>query len=279
MHWRWQKILHGLSQLKHALIDSNPPGSGDPWDPAFFEQVVKSLGFSISTYHDMYKLEKNRRTFFLRKGGSDGAAFIEIFRDGEYNPLIEFIRNNRIEVHTLVDAGANIGLASILFAEHLPVRRTLCIEPFGPNCQMLEKNLQGKCDFTVIEAALWHRDDEVLALHRHFRDGQDWSLSTGPAGSKADLQPVKSITLHQLMQQHQLPAIDLLKVDIEGAEQVVFAPGSKTGFLKQVKLVAIELHREIIGYRKIFGVLQGHGFILHEAGNLLIGYRPPGLIT
>lgn len=71
-----------------------------------------------------------------------------------------------------------------------------------------------------------------------FRDGGDWSTRVFPAAADAD---VESTTIPELMDEWDIPNIDILKIDVEGAERVIFQ-GKDTSWLSRVRVIAIELH-------------------------------------
>src|SRR5688572_6156510 len=59
----------------------------------------------------------------LRKGTSDIPTFQEIFTYDEYEVKLDF------SPATIIDAGANVGLASIYFANKYPKASVFCVEP------------------------------------------------------------------------------------------------------------------------------------------------------
>jgi FkbM family methyltransferase len=273
MHWRLQKIFHGLSNIKHALTDSVPYRvDGSDWQ-ARLKASAGELGFKITEMEEVYRLQKELHPIYLRKQGSDAGVFIEIFTDGEYSSLLHFIKINQIPIVNLMDIGANIGLATRYFCQHLPIERVVCVEPFAPNLVECRRNTAGLQNVAYVEKAVWKESNSSLHLHRHFRDGNDWSIATSEKGGTLDAGTVEAITLEKLMQETGMLQVDLLKVDIEGAEQVLFSDKADLSCLGQVKVICIELHREMIGYKKIFPVLRSCGFSLFETGNLLMGFR------
>src|SRR5215469_7379745 len=73
----------------------------------------------------------------LRLGNSsDAYVFEQIFVDGEY----EFARVMR-DVRSVIDLGANIGLASALFLSLWPEATVVAVEPDPDNFALMQKNL------------------------------------------------------------------------------------------------------------------------------------------
>src|SRR6266404_4664431 len=85
----------------------------------------------------------------LRLKSSDLATYKKIFIDLEYDfPLAK-------SPSVIVDAGANVGFASVFFARKYPNARILAIEPETSNFALLKKNVQEYPNVIPIGAALW----------------------------------------------------------------------------------------------------------------------------
>ena len=86
---------------------------------------------------------------YLRARTTDVALCREIFLDGLYEA--EFCEAPRV----IVDAGANIGLSSVFYANEFPEARIIAIEPEASNYEMLLKNIAPYPGITPVHAALW----------------------------------------------------------------------------------------------------------------------------
>ncbi len=62
---------------------------------------------------------------------------------------------------TIVDAGANIGTASIYFAQAYPEARIIAIEAEASNFEVLVRNVRRYPAIIPIHAALWKHDGEI----------------------------------------------------------------------------------------------------------------------
>lgn len=169
----------------------------------------------------------------LRLGTSDIGFCDQIFRRGEYD--LPLARPPRV----IVDVGANIGLASRFFAARYPQARILALEPATVNYAQLCKNVAGIPGITPVHAALWSEAGEV-ELHnpigRHGTFRTQWSGSI--QGSAIERTP--AVTVADLLASYTVPHIDLLKIDIEGAEREVFADAAD--WIDRVSVIVIELH-------------------------------------
>jgi FkbM family methyltransferase len=146
-------------------------------------------------------------------------------------------------IETIVDAGANIGTASLYFLNQYPNARVVAIEPDPGNFALLEANVRpygSRC--VARRAALWGRR-EVLSIDRgHFRDGGEWSTQV-TSEPVAGAETVTGLTLPEVMADAGMSRIDLLKIDIEGAEKAIL-DDSFRALLDRVGTIAIELHDE-----------------------------------
>ena len=137
------------------------------------------------------------------------AAFEEIFIRGEYS--VPDIPQSRI----IMDVGANIGVASVYFCVRYPGVRLYSIEPDPDVCTVLRKNLAAYPNASVHQCALSDIDG-AIDFHIHPTSSIASSLQSRVSGEK--IVPVPSQTLDTFMKAERIPAIDLLKFDIEGAE-------------------------------------------------------------
>lgn len=132
----------------------------------------------------------------------------------------------------IVDAGANIGLASIYYANRYPEARIISVEPEPSNANLLRRNLSYYPNSVALEAALWKANEPVSVVDPGLGD---WGFRTIPGSAG-----VQGITLDRLMDQCSIEHIDLLKVDIEGAEKEVF--GDPSQWIDRVGAIVIEPH-------------------------------------
>jgi FkbM family methyltransferase len=165
----------------------------------------------------------------LRARTSDFAVFRQVFLERQYGRLP--VREPRI----IIDAGANIGLASLYFLHQYPGARIIAIEPDPENLAIAEKNLKAfrnRC--TIVRGALWS-GKRTLQLKRV---GAHWETQVVTSAEGSSIQ---AYSLADLANEYSFSSIDLLKIDIEGAEEEVFRRGGPAVF-DRVSCCAIELH-------------------------------------
>jgi FkbM family methyltransferase len=174
-------------------------------------------------------LKPLHRCVSIRIGTSDLACFEQVFLRGEYNMPYD------IEPAIIIDAGANVGAATLFFSHRYPGARIFAIEPEATNFEMLKHNCGGLRNVTLIEAALWsrHAHLSVIAAGRE-------KFAASVTECESDGPQVKAITIDDLMAAYGLSRIDYLKMDIEGAEKEIFADNPP--WLDKVEVLAVELH-------------------------------------
>ena len=169
---------------------------------------------------------------YVRWRTTDLTVFRQVFVLGEYD--CEVPRHPEV----IVDAGANIGLTTILYANKYPSARILAIEPESSNFDMLLKNVKTYPQVTAVKAALWATNTNLEVVdpglgHYGFRT----SSSADSAGKR---EQVEAVTVAGIMDKFGLGRIDLLKMDIEGAEEEVFKDCGS--WINHVGSVTVETH-------------------------------------
>jgi FkbM family methyltransferase len=140
----------------------------------------------------------------------------------------------------IVDAGANIGLAAIFYANRYPSARIIAIEPERSNYEVLARNAACYPNIVPIRAALWKENKEIN-IHNPGKAHTTFQIESQHARSaNARWGAAPGITLDKLMADEGIDYIDLLKVDIEGAEKAVFE--NSAAWTSRVGVIAIELH-------------------------------------
>ncbi|MEZ4754822.1 MAG: FkbM family methyltransferase [Bdellovibrionota bacterium] len=174
--------------------------------------------------------------FVLRNHTSDVHTFEQIFMNHEYD------FNVKSTPEIIIDAGANIGFASMYFSGKYPESKIIAIEPEKSNFQLLVKNVAPYKNIFPLQAALWNENGKISLVdpgegHWGFmtdrKDNQERSLG-------AYQHEVRSITVDKIIREFKLAKIDILKIDIEGAEREVFADTS--AWIDKVGSLIVELH-------------------------------------
>ena len=214
----------------------------------------------------------------LRPGTSDLATWVQIAGQEEYAVVVRVLdawANHPIR--TIVDAGANIGLASLYFAAAFPEARILAVEPDEENFRLLTHNVRTLEErIECVQAAFWPVDEPLAMDPEPFRGGREWSRTVrrpeGAAPARAAAIPV--VTPAQADARLGGRGVDLLKMDIEGAEAEFFThPARRSELLARIGAIAIEVHPERMDPHEVLLALDEAGFLVVPGREILIGIR------
>ena len=182
-----------------------------------------------------------------RPDSSDLDVFFQVLGDGQYRLARALEGPARV-----LDCGANIGTATLAILRRWPNATIVAVEPDADNLRLLIENTR-------------HAGDQVIAvqgLSGPFPAG--WSsigVHSGTADSGACTSerrgPMKCLTFRYdvpgLMRRVGWDRVDLLKMDIEGAETPVLESAGQ--WLSGVACLAVELHDEnaVAAFRRTVG--------------------------
>lgn len=138
-------------------------------------------------------------------------------------------------VRTILDCGANIGDETMRFRLHYPNAEIIAVEADPDNAALLKASFSADALTTVVEGAVWHEDAE-LTLCKH--EGGNPEASTVSAASPDGIK-VRAFSIPTLMKRRGWTSIDILKLDIEGAEYDLFK--NNTEWLVAVKSLIFEV--------------------------------------
>jgi len=172
----------------------------------------------------------------LRDRGTEGslgdrAAFFQVFFAREYDFLLSRVSPGDI----VIDAGANVGWFSLLASRLVgPKGLVIAIEPEPSNADCLRTNiaLNDVTNVIVIERALDAIPDKTVHI-----------VGTGAMAHVGETGPaVTTITLDNILDGLSINQVGAIKMDIEGAEKLVFGVKSASMTLAVARAVAVEIH-------------------------------------
>lgn len=127
-----------------------------------------------------------------------------------------------------IDIGANIGVWSLLAAERQPDARIHAFEPVPEVAAHCRRHLAiNKLDTIVLNVAAVAAEDGVAPFYA-IRTANTGASSLIARRSPADEIAVPVVTLDSYVERARLERVDVLKVDVEGAERLVFIGGRRT---------------------------------------------------
>ena len=201
-------------------------------------EIIKNLIKDERARHIVLSMEFEGADLSLRIDDSDIRVFKQIFVDNEYDSL-----NLPETAKTIIDLGANIGLSVFFFIKKFPDARIVAVEPDAVNFSIMEKNLEKfSKSVSLLQAAIWPTDGEVSLVEEdddHTSLGA-WGYRTETSKDNSALS-VKAVSIPTIMKQYDMDFVDILKVDIEGAEYELFEKNYED-WIDKVGLVIIETH-------------------------------------
>ncbi len=163
----------------------------------------------------------------------------------------------------IVDGGGYIGDSAAVFLSLYPESTCHVFEP-SSNAERAEQNLKPYGARAMVSRAMLGRNQGAFGI---------FEVGTGsrvfPAGSGQG--QLKVSTMDDVLRQSPTGKIDILKLDIEGAEYEILRP--PTTWLASVGCIVIELHGEA-AHRDIPGWLHDAGFTIERHRSMLFCNRP-----
>lgn len=234
-----------------------------------FKLVVSTLLFHLgnripyfnSNRRRLVRCACNGRCLALefRQNTGDILVLYEILGASIYRAPYEVLG----QVNTILDLGAHIGLATLYFATRFPKAQLVSVEPVPENFALLARNcvtnnistrLVNKCVGSTTRLVEIHRGS---SSHLH-------TLSQPPPKDSYGLIQVEMIEMPELLMEHAIDTVDILKVDIEGAENELFSQCD--AWISRVRLIIIEVHPSKVDYQGLIDRVSACGF----------QYFPPG---
>ena len=198
------------------------------------------------------------QSFSLRGSDADAGIVGELERSGGHyqRELAALLRRRLPSDAIAVDGGAHIGVISVLLASLCPAGHVYAFEPVPETSAYLEHNLaaNGITNVTVERLALYREDGEfTLAFNESYPGGSH--IGDGKCR-------VTTARLDSWVKSRGLDRLDLVKLDVEGAEPAVLDGAEET--LRRFRpLTVVECNPVALPrlggttYRELFLRLQG----------------------
>ena len=201
----------------------------------------------------------------FRPNTSDKWLLNKIFGEQEYN-----FKVNNFDPRLILDCGANVGYSTAYFANKYPQAKIIAVEPEPLNFKMLTYNTHFFDNVTCINSAIWYNEGYIKLLPD--MPGNTLAFMTEDTTAD-DPEALKTTTIAKLLNDSGFDEVDLLKIDIEGAEREVFGDtGNPDEWLSKVKIMVIELHdRMKVGCsNSFFKAVSRHNYYMDIIGENLL---------
>ena len=162
------------------------------------------------------------------------------------------IRNSPI----IIDGGANIGMSSVYFYSKYPRAQIYAIEPAAENVDLLRRNLSGLPNIEISQIAIWEESKELIFNISHcVRYNSFFSTD-----EKCRRERVKALSLSDWLDEKRIAKIDVLKLNVEGAEASAIKGLGKR--IKDVGVIVGELHPQFVDKNAFLDELKRNNFTL-----------------
>lgn len=194
---------------------------------------------SVSEIQFKYPLPVGEIKLKVRENnGSDKFIFGEVFDQQNYHLY------HKNEIRYIIDLGANAGFTALYYSKLFPLARIVCVEPFPANVSILKDNLsKNNVAFEIFEAAISVEDNlvEIEVSNKDYGHKVKEMEYGKRIGGKTVT--VNGLSINNLIKTLRWPVIDILKIDIEGYEGVLFS--KNTEWLQLVETIIMEIHENV----------------------------------
>src|SRR5215467_3432331 len=204
----------------------------------------------------------------LRPFAGDLYVLYEVLAFNAYHIPSSLLPTDKVRV--IIDCGANIGITSLFLAARYPGATILSVEPHPENFALLKSNVAQVPRILPIRACVTGTPQKAV---RFTTDQAAWGnrIATD-ANTDANSVWVPAITIEELCKRNGIEKIDLLKLDIEGAEQQVLENGT---FLARTENIVVELHGQYV-FQSLQRDIAPYGFVAHLGQRLILATKRNG---
>jgi len=188
-------------------------------------------------------LQNLRYPILIRPGTADVGTIINNVIREEYG---HFALTK--EPKWMIDSGAYIGDTTAYFLSRFPKLKVIALEPNPESYKMAKQNLAPYGDHAILLQKGLFSNEQVQCF-----SGAGTGASIATTGFEIDC-----TTISSLLEHYSIPRIDILKMDIEGAEEAIFLSNPEV-WLSRTELLIIEIHGPRIE-SLVSRVLNEYGF-------------------
>jgi FkbM family methyltransferase len=166
---------------------------------------------------------------FTFRGRTDQGVLSHLYKDG-----VRIVDSKSKHIRTILDCGANIGVETLRFRLHHPQAEIMAVESDPDNFALLTSNYHNCARISVLHGAVWSKDTQ-LYVHRSPDGNPESSIVEETGGGPS----VAAYSIDSLRMLRGWSQIDILKLDIEGAEHELFS--GSIDWLERVNCLIFEV--------------------------------------
>jgi FkbM family methyltransferase len=249
-YWRDTRTVADFASVMRVRLSQSKVGPLVAPKPIVVDVDLRSLGHGVR----------------LRSHTTDISVLAEIVLGGSIGHLPADLRAD-----TIVDLGANIGLAYRWFRARYPSARFACIEPDAGNYEVLCANVRaidGDRTHTV-RACIGGRARRVALT----TSAGEWGYRMRDVDDEAQ-GTVDVVTLEEVLADAGIDRVGILKCDIEGAEAELF--DDCASWIGRVEHLIVECHTDVITAPALMATIERNGGrfeLLHLERNPGMGFE------
>jgi FkbM family methyltransferase len=226
--------------------------------------------------YNILKIQKIHGAWFFRRPGEhvfELASRYDAFEGSEIKFFSEFLKRGQV----VFDVGANFGIYSLLASKRVgPTGRVVAFEPAPRTIRCLRNNCFLNLASNVERKQLALSDSNGWVEFNFAVDQPAYSgIQVGNVPGRVEKIRVESMTLDSFCEKRKPAKIDMLKVDVEGAERA-FLNGARQTLTTYKPTLLMEfspLRTRPSGYEvsDLYSILDNLGYILfcfNKAGRL-----------
>ena len=169
---------------------------------------------------------------YLRDSQADFSVYRDFFIKNDYPETLP-------DASVIIDAGSHIGCSVLRFNFLYPKATIISIEANKDNYNFLCKNIEGQVDIKTQFAVVDNTTDIKMTQNQQKND-VNRSYSYSFSQSQDEKSNLNSVSINSILRTNGFQIIDIVKLDIEGAEVDVFS--DNTEWMDKTKQIIIELH-------------------------------------
>lgn len=210
-----------------------------------FNKLRKKFGFQQSL-NITYQLLQNQN-IKVKYGGQ--SFYVNSEQNAKYhllNSIDKIIKMVELlpvlKYQNILDIGANCGLFSLFIKSRFPEANVYAFEPSPTLQKILVDNLESKGVYIIpmaISNCIGNTDFFINESSQQTNSLIKKNIEIFGAKEKIKKQTIKTITLDVFVKQRNIENVDLIKLDVQGAENLVLQGGEKT--LSQTTYLVVEV--------------------------------------
>lgn len=173
---------------------------------------------------------------YVRNNPSDTQIFTQIFLREELKIAL------KKPPGTIIDGGANIGLATVYLKIRYPDAKIIAVEPDHSNFEMLLKNTRPFENIVCYNKGIWNSNTKLKIINKDA--GNESFVLNAVDINEINTDTIDAITINSIVKDNNIKNIELLKLDIEGSERRVFED-NYLGWLSITDHMLVEIHNWI----------------------------------